>query len=165
MKLGENIHLMSALCCRNISLIGSKLWIFFALPSFWPVRFSLNHPLLIEICYNCSFQSSLIMKNRKMTEKLHLMVTQEQLVPFLPTLKMRQTYRFPVDEPAEVCWGIAVPGCARSCDAFTRFILLVYTSDSRMIVWQICKKANKNKSEIQSRPANRSLFDVLKNLT
>ena len=48
MKLGENIHLMSALCCRNISLIGSKLWIFFALPSFWPVRFSLNHPLDIR---------------------------------------------------------------------------------------------------------------------
>ena len=45
MDLGENILLLSALCCRNISLIGSKLQIIFALPSFWPVRFSLNHPL------------------------------------------------------------------------------------------------------------------------
>ena len=28
MKLGENIHLVSALSFSNISLIGSKLWIF-----------------------------------------------------------------------------------------------------------------------------------------
>ena len=28
MKLGENIHLMSTLCCWNISDIGSKLRIF-----------------------------------------------------------------------------------------------------------------------------------------
>ena len=29
MKLGDNIHLLSALCSWNISLIGSKVWSFF----------------------------------------------------------------------------------------------------------------------------------------
>ena len=35
MKLGKNIHLMSALSFSNISLIGSKLWIFSGVDFFW----------------------------------------------------------------------------------------------------------------------------------
>ena len=34
MKLGENIHLVSALSFSNISLIGSKLWIFYGVDFF-----------------------------------------------------------------------------------------------------------------------------------
>ena len=34
MKLGENIHPMCILCCWNINLIGSRLWIFHLRPSF-----------------------------------------------------------------------------------------------------------------------------------
>ena len=55
MKLGENIHLMSALCFWNVSLIRSKLWIFLLIAKFLASANNFGTPSISDWQGKCFF--------------------------------------------------------------------------------------------------------------